>query len=1031
MAIQCPKCDTENPSDSKYCKECATPLSPTENLQPSFTKTLKTPVDEIKRGSVLAGRYEIVAELGKGGMGKVYRAVDLEVKEEVALKLIKPEVAQDEATIERFRNELKVARKVSHRNVCRMHDLGKTEEGYYISMEFVEGQDLKNYIRKNGKLTEAETISLGLQVGEGLKEAHEFGVIHRDMKPQNIMIDRNGSVKIMDFGIARSVEAEGVTQTGIMIGTPDYISPEQVEGAVVDHRTDIYSVGVILFEMVTGTVPFKGDTALSVAFKHKAQLPREPKKINPEISDDLNRLILICMEKDRGRRYQSAQELLSDLRNIGEGLPLGSKIQPRRAILTAIFLRKKLLIPALIAALLIIALITWQVLSQKEATPISSGKPSVAIMYFKNNTGDKNFDFWKTALADSLITDLSQSKLLKVLSGDKLYQILKDLNQLEATIYSADVLREVATRGEVTHIVQGSFAKAGNSFRLDITIQESNTGDIIGSERVEGKGEESLFAMVDELTREIKVDFRLTPQELRNDIDKEAASITTRSPEAYKYYIEAKEYFQERSYRQSLAFFEKAVDVDPEFAMAYRDMAFAHQSLGDAIEMKVCFKKALALTDRISDKERYIIQTTYYLVSERDYPKAIEACERLLELYPDDLWGNSKLGAMYADIEEWEKAVDQYRILVQTDPESVDGYTSLASAYMALGLHHKVQEVLDYYLKNYPDNEFIHYDLAKNYIHQEKYELALVELEKSISLNPNRWSPRLVKGDIFLFMGDFVEAEKEYQQFQKSEQFVENVYSRDRLANLYLLQGKSEKSKEYLTRGIELAKLSDTWASGFYAQLAYQNLKSGNIDGALEASDMGCEAALNGRNRFALRSALYVKCLANLKMNMTDEAQKITDELKLIIEKGATRKAIRFYYLFRGLIEIEDEDYSEAIQYLNKALPLLPGQHQISEVFNDHAIFMEPLGLAYFKSGKLEEAKEEFLSITRLTYGRLYYGDIYAKSFYMLGKICEQQGDTDKAIEHYEKFLDLWKDADPGIAEVEDARERLAGFKSQ
>ena len=958
----------------------------------------------------------------------MFRSVDMEVKEDIALKLIKPEIAQDEATIERFRNELKVARRVSHRNVCRMHDLGKAEEGYYITMEYVEGEDLKNYIRKVGRLTEDETISLARQMCEGLKEAHDLGVVHRDMKPQNIMIDKNGRLKIMDFGIARSVEAAGVTQTGIMIGTPDYISPEQAEGEVADQRSDIYSLGVILFEMVTGTLPFRGDTALSVALKHKAKIPRDPKKINPEISDDLSQLILICMEKNRGRRYQTVEELLSDLRNIEEGFPLGTKIRPRRRNFFTALIRKKFYIPALIISFIIIVAITWHLLSQKEAVPISSEKPSLAIMYFKNNTGDESLDFWKTALTDSLITDLSQSRHLKVLSGDKLYQILNNLNQLEATIYSADVLREVASRGEVTHIIQGNFAKAGDSFRLDITIQESNTGDIIGSERVEGKGEESIFAMVDELTREIKADFKLTPMELSNDIDKEAASITTSSPEAYRYYIDAKKNFQERKYRQSLVLFEKAINVDPDFAMTYRDMAFAHQNLGDYVEMMANFEKALALTDRISDRERYVIQTTYYLVSERNYPKAIKACERLLELYPDDLWGNSILGRMYNDIEEWDKAVDQFRILVQIDPESVEGYIRLAQAYMALGLHHKVQEVLDSYLKKYQDNGDIFYYLAKNYVHQEKYELALVELEKAISLNPNSWRARLVKADIFLFMGNFVEAEKEYQRLQKSEQFVENVYLRDRQANLCLLKGKLEKSKEFSTQGIELAKHSDTWASGFYAQLGYQHLISGDLERALKASDMGQASAVGGRNRFALRIALYVKCLAYLEMNSIDEAQKVANELKLIIEKGATRKAIRFYYLFLGLIELEDEDYSEAIQYFNKSIPLLPGQYQISQVFNDHAVFMEPLALAYFKSGKLEEAKEEFLAITRLTYGRLYYGDIYAKSFYMLGKIYEEQGETAKAIEHYEKFLDLWKDADPGFAEVEDARERLAGY---
>jgi CheY-like chemotaxis protein len=303
-------------------------LKPPKDLE--VTETIEVPKEELTRGTTFAGRYEIIEEIGKGGMGKVYRALDTEVKEEVAVKLIKPKIIQDEATIERFRNELKVARKVSHRNICRMHDLGKAEEGYYITMEYVEGEDLKSLIRKKGKLSTDEAIGIAQQVCEGLAEAHELGVVHRDMKPQNIMIDKNDRAKIMDFGIARSVEVPRVTATGMIIGTPDYFSPEQAEGEEADQRSDIYSLGVILYEMVTGSVPFEGDTALSVALKHKSQLPLDPRKLNPDVSDDLSRLILICMEKERERRYQKAEELLADLRNIEEGFPLGTKIRPRR-----------------------------------------------------------------------------------------------------------------------------------------------------------------------------------------------------------------------------------------------------------------------------------------------------------------------------------------------------------------------------------------------------------------------------------------------------------------------------------------------------------------------------------------------------------------------------------------------------------------------------------------------------------------------------------------------------------------------------
>lgn len=320
MPTKCPQCGTNNPSDSKYCKECATSLISPEEISVSYTKTLETPKEALPRGTTFANRYEIIEVLGKGGMGKVYKALDKEINEEVAIKFLKPEIAEDKSIIERFRNELKLARRIAHKNVCKMYHLAKEEKTPYITMEYVSGVSLKDFIQKKGRLPEDEAIDIAQQICRGLSEAHELGVVHRDLKPQNIMIDTKGSVKIMDFGIARSLMAKGVTQTGMIIGTPDYMSPEQAEGMEVDQRSDVYSLGVILYEMVTGEVPFKGDSALSVAVKHKTERAPDPRELNDQVTESLSAVILKCMEKEREKRYQSAEELLSELENIKKGI---------------------------------------------------------------------------------------------------------------------------------------------------------------------------------------------------------------------------------------------------------------------------------------------------------------------------------------------------------------------------------------------------------------------------------------------------------------------------------------------------------------------------------------------------------------------------------------------------------------------------------------------------------------------------------------------------------------------------------------
>jgi len=357
--MNCPKCQTDNPSDSKYCKECATPLPSSREIDISETKTLETPIEELTTGSTFAGRYQIIEELGHGGMGRIYRAVDKKLNEEVALKMIRPEIASEKRTIERFHNELKLARKISHPHVGRMYELLEEKGVHFITMEYVRGEDLKSSIRRFGQLPISKSISIAKQICEGLAEAHKIGVVHRDLKPSNIMVDKEGNAKVMDFGIARSLKTKGITGEGVSVGTPEYMSPEQVVGKEADQRADIYSLGIILYEMMTGRVPFEGETPFSIAAKQKSEQPENPKKLNPRIPEDLSRLILKCLEKDREKRYQGAGEVLSELTRIEQRLPTTERaVLKRKATtskdITVHFNLRKLLIP--IIAITVVAI---------------------------------------------------------------------------------------------------------------------------------------------------------------------------------------------------------------------------------------------------------------------------------------------------------------------------------------------------------------------------------------------------------------------------------------------------------------------------------------------------------------------------------------------------------------------------------------------------------------------------------------------------------------------------------------------------
>jgi serine/threonine protein kinase len=366
--MKCNKCQHENPTGSQYCSKCGTRVESSSEPHLDSTVMMRPQIFDLPIGSTFAHRYQIIEELGRGGMGTVYKVMDKEVNEKIALKVLKPEISFDLKTIERFRNELKIARKISQPNVCRMYDLMKESGTYFITMEYVSGEDLKSTILRLGRISMGKALIIAKQICSGLAAAHQLGIVHRDLKPHNIMIDRAGNVRIMDFGIARSAKSKGLTEAGAIIGTPEYMSPEQALGDEVDIRSDIYSLGVVLFELVTGRVPFEGSTAVGVAMMQKTELPPEPVSINDQIPIEFNHLILKCLEKDPKRRFQSADEVLDQIIRIERGFPTTDSIRPEKRTSKVIPGRRtpKFLVPgavALAALLLVMGLLyfkPWQ-----------------------------------------------------------------------------------------------------------------------------------------------------------------------------------------------------------------------------------------------------------------------------------------------------------------------------------------------------------------------------------------------------------------------------------------------------------------------------------------------------------------------------------------------------------------------------------------------------------------------------------------------------------------------------------------------
>ncbi|UCE40663.1 MAG: protein kinase [Candidatus Aminicenantes bacterium] len=1065
---KCPDCGYENPVDAIYCGKCANMIilkrqdqEPPPELIPEpppeiaeelveeveeeieeepadLTKTIESPTDELATGTTFAGRYQIIEELGKGGMGRVYKALDKEIDEKVALKLIRPEIASNEKMIRRFRKELKTARQISNKNVCRMYDIGIKKGTRYITMEYVSGEDLKSSMKRMGQFTVGKAVFTAKQICEGLAEAHKLGIVHRDLKPQNIMIDEFGNVRIMDFGIARTLKSEDITKPGEIIGTRVYMSPEQTEAKDVDQRSDIYSVGLILYEMLANRLPFEEDIPLSVATRHMDRILKGPREYNPQVPEDLNRLILKCLEKDKDKRYQSTEELFADLDKIDSGISTAERVVPERLPstsreITVKFDLQKLLVPGVIAvAVIIIGVLIWQ-LFLKKGLSVPEGKPSLAVMYFKNNTGDANLDHWREMIADSFVADLNQSKYIDVMSSERLFQILGELNQLKASTYSSNVLKQVAFRGAVNHILVGDYAKAGETIRIHVNLLDVRRDKTIASESEEGTGEESIFPMVDRLTKKIKERFDLTDEELADDLDREVAQITTTSPEAFKYYVEGRRKHIEGEYRQSIQLMERAVAIDPEFAMAYRSLSVSYSSMGLSPQRTEYIQKAMELSDRLSERELYQIQGDFFYESEETYDQAVEAYTKLLNLYPDDTTAGHNLALIYYNVQELDRALEHLERSVEAGTEFVGTYTTIADVHMMKGQYDKAEEILRYYLENVSNNSWVHQYLVFNYICQRQFHIAKAQLDIAVPLAPTHRRSFYLKGVYNTFTETFLEAEKEFPKATEDKEAAGAYLGYHGLANVSLFQGRFRDSMTQLQSIISFSQnIGVPWVeSQARSILGFRLMASRRYQEALrefnKARDMGAQA----RRLDLQRLALHYKGLAYLRMRSRTRALRTAEELKTAIEGGIHQKEVRRYHHLMGLIELDRKKFPEAIEHLETALTLLPAECSSwteGHIDNNHALYLDSLASAYYRSGDLEKAVAYYEKLTMLTTGRFYFGSIYAKSFYTLGRICQQLGNSAKAEENYNKFLALWFNADSNISEVSDAQKRLSGL---
>jgi serine/threonine protein kinase/Tfp pilus assembly protein PilF len=1046
MGIRCPECKHENPDDTLYCGKCASPLTHPADI--SVTKTL-APVEQLAPGSTFANRYEIIEELGKGGMGKVYKVHDAEIKEAVALKLLKPEIASDEKTVERFRNELKIARRISHKNVCRMYDIGREDEKYFITMEYVAGEDLKSLIRRKGKLSTEEAVGIAQQVCEGLAAAHELGVVHRDLKPQNIMIDEKGRAKIMDFGIARSVEAPGVTQTGAIIGTPDYISPEQAEGEKADQRSDIYSLGVVLYEMVTGGVPFKGDTAFGVALKHKTQLPQDPRKFNSQLSDDLSRLILVCMEKDRERRYQTAEELRADLRNIEEGFPLGTKIRPKRKTFAATLVREKLFIPALVVALAVIAIVVWKFFPKKEAPIVPRIENSIAVISFENLTGDPQYNDLVKAVPNLLITKFESMGFSYVVTWERQQDILKQMGKDPGTAVDTSLGFEICRRDGIAALAVGRITKAGDIFATDLKILDAETKRSLISTTSSGDGAGSILKFqIDELALSTAQGLGWNLQEAKKAPP--ISEVTTSSTEAYQHYLSGVSAMRKFYYEEARQHLLKAVEVDSSFASAYLELAKTYSNLLLKKERNEAIEKAISLVDKANPKEKLYIQAFHASYVENNYDKFIQMFKQMVEKYPKEKKAHYYLGMYYYFRQLWDESLREFHTSVELDPYYAIVLNMIALTYQKIGKYDKGLEYAKRYVDAAPNEANPLNTLGFLYLWMGQFDLAIEQFKKALNIKPDFDSSLLAIGYTYALKEDYDDAIKWAEEY------------RVRAVPSFKYRGYILKAfYEYWTGSYKKALdgLEELWiddnldkkekiGSDLSSMYAYYNMKSlvslaqGNFkryreemrrsEDALAGSDP--ENTKFTLDTFSELSFAYSECLEGKTNAARDRLTRVESLLPQLQDypQHVGETINRMLEYLKAKILLAEGSWDEAISILEQLSPAFVVDYFNSErIVEGNTLFYHEMDLAYVyeMKGEIDKAVSALEDIVRFNSAdkdlRLTPPNVY----YNLGRLYEKKSMKEKARENYERFLKLWKDADPGLAEVEDARKSLAGLQ--
>jgi serine/threonine protein kinase/tetratricopeptide (TPR) repeat protein len=969
-------------------------------------------------GSLFADRYIIIEEVGCGGMGCVFKARDKTLGATVALKIILPEYSRDSRLVELFKKETILGRSISSEHVTRIHDLGEWRDLKYISMDFVEGEDLRDLVRSSGALTVPTAVKFARQVCGALAAAHKNGVIHCDLKPSNVIVDKSGNVKVMDFGIARRLEQDATGTAKEVSGTPKYMSPEQARGEQLDLRTDIYNLGLILYEMVTGQAAFEAESPSGYMEKHCREKPVAPTRLNPAVPVRLEQVILKCLEKDRQKRYQTVEEVCRDL----EALAAPGTARP----LTGIRSLWRRPVPLLIAGTFLIAAAAFMILTRRPPPP--GPQKSLAVMSFENISGDPADDTWCRGLPNLITASLEQSSFLRLIQRETLAEVLGDEKDYTRKAYPQRVLDDIAAKARVDYFLLGSLMKHRDVYRLDLRLIDSRKKTAVGRTSFENLAEAELLGVCDRISLWAKKSLDLTGAELEGNLQVKVGQFTTKSIPALIEFFKGRDFMERNDFDSSNAAFRKAVEYDDQFALAYVNLSLNAIYEGNFEKAREHMNRAMALRSKLTVRDRLKLEADYCYLFEGKYGKAEAAYGKLLAIWPDDELTLSMLGGLYRNSEAWEKAEACFRRLAMLKPASLEPIRSLVFITQAQGRYDEALRLVVDNSRLYDTLEHKHHmALAFLYYQPGRLEEAAGELKLVTDLDPDSEAIHELAGAIHIAKGEYEAAEADFLSISDRDAPVDKKVSGYKLlGGLYLMRGRLDRASNTIEKGLALV----TAKSMAYEEVPFQLLKARlmYLKGDYAASSRLAASAVKKAQQISWTlfapQAFGLMGRAELGRGNAAGAQEALSGLKELVRDSEFLKPPPDIAYLEAELAAAGGETARAAKRLEEAVAELPHPHYTE---NDRqAFFHAALGEVLLKTGNLEAARTEFEKAVSQPSCWFTSGEVWGDSLLRLAEIHEKKNEKDVAAGYLRRFVALMGEGQARAQDLALAKRKLA-----